>query len=145
MKLTIRNLQYGDFGNYRCISKNSLGETEGSIRVYGKCTCIGSLSAAVATSKHPHTQPYTHTYRHTPAHTISNAISSALCATILPKAFTYVPHQRPQRGNGEEREEAARRAARLAAICALGALHWSVKLNERPRVRTVCLGSLVLA
>ncbi|KRK01234.1 uncharacterized protein Dyak_GE21492, isoform B [Drosophila yakuba] len=34
MKLTIRNLQYGDFGNYRCISKNSLGETEGSIRVY---------------------------------------------------------------------------------------------------------------
>lgn len=37
MKLTIKNLQYGDFGNYRCISKNSLGETEGSIRVYGKC------------------------------------------------------------------------------------------------------------
>lgn len=37
MKLTIKNLQYGDFGNYRCISKNSLGETEGSIRVYGEC------------------------------------------------------------------------------------------------------------
>lgn len=36
MKLTIRNLQPGDFGNYRCISKNSLGETEGSIRLYGK-------------------------------------------------------------------------------------------------------------
>lgn len=35
MKLTIKNLQHGDFGNYRCISKNSLGETEGSIRVYG--------------------------------------------------------------------------------------------------------------
>lgn len=101
MKLTIRNLQYGDFGNYRCISKNSLGETEGSIRVYGKCICIGSLSAAVATSKHSHTHSRTYTHTHTPAHTISNAISSALCATILPKAFTYVPHQRPQRGNGE--------------------------------------------
>lgn len=37
MKLTVRNLQTGDFGNYRCISKNSLGETEGSIRLYGKC------------------------------------------------------------------------------------------------------------
>lgn len=36
MKLTIKLLQTGDFGNYRCISKNSLGETEGSIRVYGK-------------------------------------------------------------------------------------------------------------
>ncbi|KZC12837.1 Lachesin [Dufourea novaeangliae] len=34
MRLTIRNLQSGDFGNYRCISKNSLGETEGSIRLY---------------------------------------------------------------------------------------------------------------
>jgi hypothetical protein len=36
MRLTIKNLQSGDFGNYRCISKNSLGETEGSIRLYGK-------------------------------------------------------------------------------------------------------------
>ncbi|XP_055704179.1 lachesin [Phlebotomus papatasi] len=34
MKLTIKNIQHSDFGNYRCISKNSLGETEGSIRVY---------------------------------------------------------------------------------------------------------------
>ncbi|XP_053661971.1 lachesin [Anopheles marshallii] len=34
MKLTIKGLSMGDFGNYRCISKNSLGETEGSIRVY---------------------------------------------------------------------------------------------------------------
>lgn len=37
MKLTIKGLSVGDFGNYRCISKNSLGETEGSIRVYGEC------------------------------------------------------------------------------------------------------------
>ncbi|XP_017881585.1 lachesin-like isoform X1 [Ceratina calcarata] len=34
MRLTIKNLQADDFGNYRCISKNSLGETEGSIRLY---------------------------------------------------------------------------------------------------------------
>ncbi|XP_026482522.1 lachesin-like [Ctenocephalides felis] len=34
MKLTIRDIQSADFGNYRCISKNSLGETEGSIRLY---------------------------------------------------------------------------------------------------------------
>ncbi|KAL1492325.1 hypothetical protein ABEB36_010586 [Hypothenemus hampei] len=34
MLLTVRNLQTIDFGNYRCISKNSLGETEGSIRLY---------------------------------------------------------------------------------------------------------------
>lgn len=40
MKLTIKNLTTSDFGSYRCISKNSLGETEGSIRLYGKLTCI---------------------------------------------------------------------------------------------------------
>jgi neurotrimin len=40
MKLTIKNLSAGDFGNYRCISKNSLGETEGSIRVYGRLAFI---------------------------------------------------------------------------------------------------------
>jgi len=80
MKLTIRNLQYGDFGNYRCISKNSLGETEGSIRVYGKCICIGDLSALVTAN----TQIHTHT-------TPCKAISFALCGTILPKAFTYRP------------------------------------------------------
>ncbi|XP_034935382.1 lachesin-like isoform X2 [Chelonus insularis] len=34
MELTIRNLTFSDFGSYRCISKNSLGETEGSIRIY---------------------------------------------------------------------------------------------------------------
>lgn len=43
MKLTIKNLQYADFGNYRCISKNSLGETEGSIRVYGTCCAMLSI------------------------------------------------------------------------------------------------------
>lgn len=40
MRLTIRNLTTSDFGSYRCISKNSLGETEGSIRLYRKLTCI---------------------------------------------------------------------------------------------------------
>ncbi|XP_046399102.1 lachesin-like [Ischnura elegans] len=34
MKLTIRAVRDRDFGNYKCISKNSLGETEGSIRLY---------------------------------------------------------------------------------------------------------------
>ncbi|KAK6643660.1 hypothetical protein RUM43_005170 [Polyplax serrata] len=41
MRLTIKNLQTKDFGNYRCISKNSLGETEGSIRLYVKSIRTG--------------------------------------------------------------------------------------------------------
>lgn len=47
MKLTIKNLSGGDFGNYRCISKNSLGETEGSIRVYGMFS-IENLSSCLS-------------------------------------------------------------------------------------------------
>lgn len=34
MKLTVKHLQSNDFGTYKCISKNSLGETEGTIRLY---------------------------------------------------------------------------------------------------------------
>ncbi|OXA64093.1 Lachesin [Folsomia candida] len=34
MRLTVRGLKDKDFGKYRCLSKNSLGETEGSIRLY---------------------------------------------------------------------------------------------------------------
>jgi neurotrimin len=35
-RLLIKNLQREDFGNYKCLSKNSLGENEGSIMIYGK-------------------------------------------------------------------------------------------------------------
>ena len=34
-KLTIKSVIEGDYGAYRCVSKNSLGETEGQIRLYG--------------------------------------------------------------------------------------------------------------
>ncbi|XP_023227170.1 lachesin-like [Centruroides sculpturatus] len=34
MKLRIRNLRPDDFGSYLCVAKNSLGETEGTIRLY---------------------------------------------------------------------------------------------------------------
>lgn len=36
MKMTVKSLEPKDFGSYKCISKNSLGETEGSIRLYGE-------------------------------------------------------------------------------------------------------------
>ncbi|XP_028044529.1 lachesin isoform X2 [Monomorium pharaonis] len=34
MKLMIRSIAMSDYGNYKCISKNSLGETDGSIKLY---------------------------------------------------------------------------------------------------------------
>lgn len=37
MTLTIRKFQKDDIGSYRCIAKNSLGEVDSSIRLYGKC------------------------------------------------------------------------------------------------------------
>lgn len=36
MKLTIRSLSPEDYGSYKCVTKNSLGEAEGSMRIYGK-------------------------------------------------------------------------------------------------------------
>ncbi|XP_049959844.1 neurotrimin-like [Schistocerca serialis cubense] len=34
MKLTIKSVGPADFGSYRCVSKNSLGDTDGSIKLY---------------------------------------------------------------------------------------------------------------
>lgn len=36
MRVTIRNFQKNDVGSYRCLAKNSLGEVESNIRLYGK-------------------------------------------------------------------------------------------------------------
>ena len=34
MKLTIKAMGKSDFGVYKCVSKNSLGDTDGTIKVY---------------------------------------------------------------------------------------------------------------
>ncbi|GFY67579.1 ig-like domain-containing protein, partial [Trichonephila inaurata madagascariensis] len=36
MKLTIRNLQPEDYGSYQCVAKNTISETQGSIKLYRK-------------------------------------------------------------------------------------------------------------
>lgn len=40
MSLTVRSFQKEDVGSYRCIAKNSLGEVDSSIRLYGNKTII---------------------------------------------------------------------------------------------------------
>lgn len=36
MTLTVRRLTHEDIGGYRCVAKNSLGEVDSVIRLYGK-------------------------------------------------------------------------------------------------------------
>lgn len=36
MKLTIKAVTRGDYGHYKCVSKNSLGDTDGTIQVFGE-------------------------------------------------------------------------------------------------------------
>lgn len=36
MKLTIVNVEITDFGSYKCVAKNSLGDTDGAIKLYRK-------------------------------------------------------------------------------------------------------------
>ena len=35
LKLHVRNIQKKDFGQYKCLSKNSHGDNEGTIMLYG--------------------------------------------------------------------------------------------------------------
>jgi len=41
MKLRIRNLTLEDFSEYRCVAKNSLGGSDGTITLYGKSFASG--------------------------------------------------------------------------------------------------------
>lgn len=44
MKLTIKSVDASDFGSYKCVAKNSLGDTDGAIKLYRKHKyCIFSL------------------------------------------------------------------------------------------------------
>lgn len=36
MRLTIYDVDIQDFGAYRCVAKNSLGDTDGGIKLYRK-------------------------------------------------------------------------------------------------------------
>ena len=45
MMLKIRSVKRSDFGSYKCVAKNSLGETDGVIKLDGKFSVILSLSA----------------------------------------------------------------------------------------------------
>lgn len=40
MKLVVRRFHKSDLGGYKCISKNSIGDAEGNIRLYGKPICL---------------------------------------------------------------------------------------------------------
>ncbi|KAK9507186.1 hypothetical protein O3M35_007094 [Rhynocoris fuscipes] len=43
MRLVIRSFSSSDIGTYNCVSTNSLGKTEGTLRLYGKHYFILSL------------------------------------------------------------------------------------------------------
>jgi hypothetical protein len=43
MMLKIRSVKRSDFGSYKCVAKNSLGETDGVIKLDGKFPVILSL------------------------------------------------------------------------------------------------------
>lgn len=43
MTLVVRKLQKSDMGGYKCISKNSIGDAEGTIRLYGEWTSIQQI------------------------------------------------------------------------------------------------------
>nr|XP_018907767.1 PREDICTED: neurotrimin-like [Bemisia tabaci] len=60
MKLTIRAVSKSDFGTYKCISKNSLGETDGTIKLYENERASTTTTIATTTKKIIHRDHPTH-------------------------------------------------------------------------------------
>ncbi|KAH0814455.1 hypothetical protein GEV33_008337 [Tenebrio molitor] len=63
MKLTIRSVSFADYGSYKCVAKNSLGETDGTIKLYhavpNPTINITSFSVHLADIPSPSTQKTT--------------------------------------------------------------------------------------
>lgn len=47
MKMTIFSVTQADYTTYKCVAKNPRGETDGSIRLYGKYPCLHVISVKI--------------------------------------------------------------------------------------------------
>ncbi|XP_073993538.1 neurotrimin-like isoform X2 [Rhodnius prolixus] len=78
MKLTIHSVSPSDFGSYKCVSKNSLGDTDGTIKLYQ----IPSPSTTEATT-----------------------VTTQVTVYIPPKVTVAMPEMKPEKKRPKERKK----------------------------------------
>jgi hypothetical protein len=64
MMLKIRSASKGDFGSYKCVAKNSLGETDGVIKLDGKLSVFLVQQRPVGQGLLIHEMSRSHTTTH---------------------------------------------------------------------------------
>lgn len=76
MILKIRKLSPQDFGSYKCVAKNSLGETDGFIKLDRKCRLLLNTTFLFVTL-------YAKSYRSAAQTTCSLLIVDTVCETLF--------------------------------------------------------------
>jgi hypothetical protein len=65
MRLLIKNLASRDFSGYKCISQNSMGNTEGTIHIHGALSILSISLPTLLSSSPPHSHlfiPHSYIY-----------------------------------------------------------------------------------
>ena len=95
-RLTIKQVKEADYGAYKCVSKNSLGETEGQIRLYGKLSLCPTICSNLRVYLEIVSESTSLATTFTPRQTRSNTTDHITLTSLTPVCPRSTPPHHPR-------------------------------------------------